>query len=473
MKLATIVQRVKQQFYSIFSGSSGMAGWLGRIQESFSGAWQRNMVVETTQNILAFAAVYSCVTMIAEDIAKLRIMLMEQDENGIWTELTRQSPFLPVLRKPNHYQTRIQFLSQWIVSKLLHGNTYVLKERGANKIVSALYILDARYVLPLVTETGDVYYQITKDYLSGIYENVVVPASEIIHDRCITPWHPLMGVTPIYACGMSATQGIRIQINSEKFFGNMSRPSGQLTSPTTISEITANRFKEEFERNFSGGNLGRLLVTGDGLKYEPMTMAPQDAQLIEQLGWTVADVGRAFKMPGYKLGLEQPPATGIGALKQEYYDQTLQIHVESIELLLDEGLGLTLPPQTGLGTALDIDGLLRMDPVSRADAAKSFVGSATWSPNESRKKENLKPVAGGETPFLQQQNFPLSDFAKRSSKDDPFASGPATATSIHLPAPAPTAATPPPPEPTKDEMAGVSELALAIIKRFTDEIHTT
>jgi phage portal protein BeeE len=53
----------------------------------------------------------------------------------------------------------------------------------------------------------------------------------------ITFWHPLVGVTPIYACGAAATQGSRIQANSAKFFENMSRPSGQLTAPGEISEI--------------------------------------------------------------------------------------------------------------------------------------------------------------------------------------------------------------------------------------------
>jgi phage portal protein BeeE len=31
-----------------------------------------------------------------------------------------------------------------------------------------------------------------------------VPASEIIHDTYITPFHPLIGLSPIYACGLSA-----------------------------------------------------------------------------------------------------------------------------------------------------------------------------------------------------------------------------------------------------------------------------
>ena len=50
----------------------------------------------------------------------------------------------------------------------------------------------------------------------------------------------------------------------------------------------------------------------------------------------------------------------------------------------------------------------------------------------SRQKFNLLPVPGGDTPYLQQQNFSLAALAKRDAKDDPFATGAAPS-----PAPAP------------------------------------
>ena len=55
---------------------------------------------------------------------------------------TESSAFSPVLRRPNRYQNRIQFIAQWVTTKLVHGNTYVLKERDQRGIVTALYILD-------------------------------------------------------------------------------------------------------------------------------------------------------------------------------------------------------------------------------------------------------------------------------------------------------------------------------------------
>jgi len=392
------------------------SSWFSVIQESFAGAWQRNVEVESEQNILAFSAVYSCVSLIANDIAKLRIRLMERDD-AIWEELDAPSPFAPVLRKPNTYQTRQQFMLHWLASKLLYGNTYALKERDQRGIVTSLYVLDPRLVTPLVADNGDVYYQLRRDPLSEVMQDVTIPASEIIHDRMVTLWHPLVGVSPIYACGASATVGVRIQANSSKFFENMSRPSGQLTAPGAISDENAKRLKAEFESNFSGSKIGRLLVTGDGLKYEPMAMPADDAQLIEQLKWTVEDVARAFHVPLYKLGIAQPTLSSVGQLAQDYYSQALQAHIEAIELLLDEGLGLPV----GYGAEFDLDGLLRMDPLSRADRNEKAIRAGYLTPNEARESENLEPVEGGQSPYLQQQNYSLAALAKRDAQADPFA----------------------------------------------------
>jgi len=399
------------------SAVNSTGGWFGLIRESFAGAWQRNIEVDAPREVLAFSAVFACVTIIAADIGKLRIKLVDQDDKGIATEVKIASPFLPVLSKPNRYQTRIKFMEQWVVSKLLYGNTFALKQRDARGIVNTLYILDAQRVTPLVADDGSVYYKLAADHLSQLDEAITVPASEIIHDRMVCLWHPLVGVSPIYACGMSATMGNRIQGNSTKFFDNMSRPSGALSAPGTISDETAGRIKKAWEENYGGSNFGRLAVLGDGLKYEAMTIPAGEAQLIEQLKWTVEDVARCFHVPLFKLGGPEPVRVSVESLNQTYYSDCLQTLIESVEACLDEGLSLP----GGYYTEFDLDGLMRMDTATRYDTKSKAITGGWMSPNEARAAENMQPVAGGESPYLQQQNYSLAALAKRDAKADPFA----------------------------------------------------
>ncbi len=389
----------------------------GFLVEAFGGSWQANLVVESQENLMRVAAVYACIALRARDIAKLRVMLMKRHDDGVWDEVTESSPFLSVLRKPNRFQTRIQFFNYWIVSKLMAGNTYIWKERDNRGVVRALYPLNPAGCHPLVAPDGSVYYRLHAARLAGLQEDVIVPASEIIHDRCMTPWHPLVGVSPLYACGPTATQSIRMQNYSEAFFKNMSRPSGQLTAPGSITDAVAARVKKEFEAGFSGGNLGRMFVSGDGLKFEAFTIPAEQSQLIEQLGWTVEDVARAFGVPLYKIQAGDIPSTdNVGALNQQYLDQTLQEDIESIELLLDEGLELP----GGMCTAMDEDGLMRMDPLGRAEVYDKQVKAGVLAPNEARRKEGRHGVKGGEMPYLQQQNYSLEALAKRDASADPF-----------------------------------------------------
>lgn len=431
--------------------------FLGYIRESFTGAWQKNVTPESQQNILAFSAVYACVSLIASDIAKLRPMLTEDTGKGYSIEVENNTAHINVLEKPNRYQTRIQFLQEWITRKLMYGNAYILKERDQRNVVSALYVLDPRLVKPMISEDGGVYYQLNRDYLTQT-EAITVPASEIIHDRAITLWHPLVGVSPIYACGAAATQGIRIQANSAVFFENMSRPSAMLTYPGKLPTETANSIKDQIEQKYSGSNIGRFLVLGEGPTYKELSIPAEDAQLIQQLGWTIEDVARCFQVPLHKISAVAQRSinyASIGALNQDYYTQTLQIHIEALEILLDEGLGL----QPGRHVTLDLSGLLRLDPAARIDTAAKGVSAAIFSPNEARLSENLPPVTGGESPMIQQQNYSLAALAKRDAQPDPFAT---------TPAPTPDPAAPPAASAPASSAAEGEALALteALIAKF-------
>jgi len=398
-------------------------GLFGVIRESFSGAWQRGVECDARDGLLAFSAVYACISRIASDIAKLPLALVEAAPDGTWPLAVSTSPFWGVLRKPNRYQTRIQFLTVWIVSKMIYGNTYVWKERDARGIVVNLYVLDARRVHALVASDGSVYYQLRMDPLSGLQDGLTVPASEIIHDLMNPLFHPLVGIAPIYACAASATQGNRIQANSATFFQNMSRPSGVLTAPGTIDDVTAKRLKETAETAISGQNIGRLLVAGDGLKYEAMTIPALQAQLIEQLAWTVEDVARAFSVPLYKINAgPNLHNNNVDTLNEQYYSGCLQILMESIELLLDEGCALPV----GYRTQFDLSGLLRMDTTARYEAWNKAVQGGWMSPDEARQRENMSPVPGGDTPYMQQQNWALSQLAKRDILAPPSTPAPQT-----------------------------------------------
>jgi len=383
------------------------------LAEPFLGAWQRNLDIRV-DTVLVYSAVFSCATLIAADIGKLCLRLVQKDSDGIWNEIDNPA-YSPVIRKPNRYQTIIKFVEQWIISKLIHGNTYVLKQRDNRGVVVALYVLDPTRVTPLVTTDGAVYYDLKRDDLSGLKtEQLIVPASEIIHDTMVALYHPLVGVSPIYACGVAALQGLAIQNSSQKFFSNGSSPGGVLTAPGAIADETAARLKAYWDANYTGDNVGKVAVLGDGLKFEKMATNAVDAQLIDQLKWTGETVCSCFHVPAYMVGIGPPPPyANVEPMVQQYYSQCLQSLITNFETSLDEGIGISEKVNgTQYGTEFDVNDLIWMDTATKTEAASK--SSGVLSPNEARKRYfAVGPVDGGESPYLQEQNWPLKMLAGR------------------------------------------------------------
>lgn len=400
---------------------SSRGGWWPWIKEPYSGAWQKNDEW-TLDCVLAHHAVYACITLIANDIGKLRQRLVEQDDDGIWSEVTKESPFKLVLKRPNRYQNQIQFKQWWITSKLIRGNTYALKRRDNRGIVTALYLLDPCRVQVLVAPDGSVYYQLNPDNLSNVDDSgITVPASEIIHDRMNCLFHPLVGVSPIFACGAAANIGLRIQNDSSNFFANGANPGGILMVPGSIPQDKADELKAKWNTNYGGENSGKVAILPDGMKFQPMRMSAVESQLIEQMKWTAEVVCSTFHVPPYMVGIGQMPTyNNVEALNQQYYTQCLQSLIEEYETCMDDGLGLADKIEgTQKGIDLDLDGLLRMDTATNIKTLVEGMKGGLTTTDEARRKLDLKPVKGGDVIFKQQQDFPISLLADRISPDTP------------------------------------------------------
>lgn len=432
--------------------SVGSGGWWPLLREPFPGAWQRNREL-SLDTVAAHHAVYACVTLIANDVGKLRPKLMRRRLDGIWEE-TESPAFSPVLRKPNRFQNHIQFKEWWVTSKLLRGNAYALKERDDRRVVKALYLLDPSRVKVLVAPDGEVLYELSADNLAGVDDTVTVPASEIIHDRMNCLFHPLVGLSPIFASGMAAGLGLNIQTNNADFFSSGSNPSGILIAPEGIDDEEAKALKERWDRMYAGGHSGQVAVLGSGLKFEPLRMNAVDSQMIEHLQWSAETVASTFHVPKFKIGVGQQPTFQNGEiLNQIYYSDCLQSHIEQFELALDEGLGLTEPKAgTLMGVELDLDALLRMDTETKVKSLSEAVGGAIMAPNEARRKMDLKPLKGGDTVYMQQQNYSLAALDARD-RENPLAP---------TPSPSPPTGEAPAPDPDPDPEAKAAERALAI-----------
>ena len=391
----------------------------GYVHEPFAGAWQMNKECWGPQGI--FSAVYACIAIIAGDLSKLPPRIRTQKADGEKIDQPNH-PAALVLNNPNSYQTRVDFWGQFMASALFVGNVYVFLGRDENNVIRSMHILDPRQVRVLLADDGSVFYRIGQERLAELLATDVIPARDILHHRLLTMNHPLVGLSPLYAAGTSAMTGQTIQQNSFSFFANMSRASGVLTSPGKISQELANRLKTEWDQNFKGGSMGRTAVLGEGMKWEPLTISAADAQLIEQLRWSVEDVARCFRVPTYMLtDASKVSFKNAETLARNYYSQTLQYHIESIEARIDQAFGLT----GNTFCEFDLAAMLRMELDARMAAYQTGIQSGVLTINEARKLEELKPMEGGDEPLIQAQYRPLSMAGEPANAPAPPADPPA------------------------------------------------
>lgn len=402
-----------------------VADWRGGwrvISEAFAGAWQRNEEIKVG-DLTCYPTLYACLNRIAQDIGKLPFLLKEEDDKGIW-KVTKNPAYSPVLRNPNSYQTAQQFREAWVLSKLINGNTYVLKQRDERSVVVKLYILDPCRVIPMISENGSVFYQINYDTANNLLpasypaQQLVVPASEIIHDRLNCFHHQLIGVPPLCAAHWPTAKNMKILKSATEFFGNNSQPGGILTAPAGMSQTDAETLKAYWNENYTGTNAGKIAVIGADMKFTPFAMKSADSQLVEQMRYSDEQICQPFGIPPFKIGIGSIPAgMKVDDINQLYYGDALQAHIEAMENLLDDGLKIERP----LGVELDLWPLLRMDLGKQAEVETKLTGGGIKTPNEGRHAFGLEPLEGGDTVYMQQQDFPLDQVRKNKIVDAPAA----------------------------------------------------
>lgn len=394
----------------------------------------RNSII-TFDDIVLSDVLFSCLTMITNDISKLPLNLITTDDDNIQTVVNAKNSYNTLLNKPNDFQNMQQFIATWVSSKLKTGNTYVLKNYVGNTVKS-LFVLDADRVSVAVTRNGEIFYKYRIDTEHNLVElnnsiftendksTVYIPSRFIIHDRFNCLKHPLIGVSPVAACMLAATQNVRIQQFADAFFKNNARPGG-LLAVANLNEDKAKKITEDWKAKFSGGGSGEIAVISDDVKYTDLAnsgMSALDAQLVEQFEMSAKSICRVFHIAPYLIGVgDNQTNNNVETMMQSYYSQTLQTLLESIEMCLSDGLGIGKQSNSNLSVSFDIDSLLRMDNESKVNMLDKAVGAGIMKINEARARLNLPAVTGGDTPYLQQQNYSLEALNKRDSQEDAFA----------------------------------------------------
>jgi HK97 family phage portal protein len=345
--------------------------------------------------------VYACIALIARAVSLCRPQYQEM-KDGRWITIDT-GPIADQLRYPNGVQQFDQLIYNSVAQMETYGESFVLLTIDSSGVVTTQSLLPPGTCSPYMAGS-EVFYSIGEDPLDPASINYMVPARNIIHLRQVCPRNPLIGESPLKAAALAAGLNTALSHNQARFFAQMSRPSGVLSTDLTLTRAQIQELRKAFEDQAAGMNSGGIPILAGGLKFQQMSISSQDAQLVQAQDMSIADIARVYGVPLPLLGAE-PGTASTETLVNHWLSTSLGSLIELVERTYERAFRLNIPTQR---IQLDTDQLVRIDVKSRVEALTKGVQGGIFTPDEARAKESLPSVKGGDQVFLQRQMTPIS-----------------------------------------------------------------
>lgn len=390
-------------------GMGALAEWAGVSRQD--GMNFRTNTVTLAQymdaprgNALGLSATYACVNLLAGTIASLPLMVYRTNK-GVRT-VAYDHPLYYVLHdSPNYDQTAVDFWEFVCAGLELHGNAYAEIEKRANGSVYSLTPIRPD-IVNVARKNGRLVYSWTEDGKA-----IKRDQEQILHIRGFGG-SPTGGASTLTACRQTFSGALAAERAASKTFENGVHTTGVLSSERDLTPDQMKTAADVIEEKYAGAiNAGRPLVLNGGMKWQQISITPEDAQMLETRRFGVEEICRVFGVPPHMIGhTENSTSWGTGLEQQTLGFQkfTLRRRLKRIEQALQKQLMTPADRAQGITIEFNLEGLLRGDSAARSSFYQSGLTNGWMTINEVRALENMPPVDGGDTPRMQMQNVPIT-----------------------------------------------------------------
>ena len=238
---------------------------------------------------MRLASVWSCVKLLSDTVSTLPVDVFRRGER----EPLEPTPL--ILQEPASSSPLHDWLYSVMVSLLLRGNAYAVTtaRSGATLLPSQCELVHPDAVGVQTREDGSVLYRIL---------GKEVDSFDVLHIRAFTMPGSVCGLSPTEYARQSIGAGLAMERFSSAFFGDSATPSGLLTTTDKLGPDQVENLNEQWKAT-QGGKRKTAILTGN-LKWEPITIAPEESQFVESSKLNVAQVARIFGVPPEMIGGE-------------------------------------------------------------------------------------------------------------------------------------------------------------------------
>ena len=376
----------------------------------------------TERSAMQMTAVYACVRILSEAIAGLPLHLYHYKDDGGKEKALKHPLYLLLHDEPNPEMSSFVFRETLMTHLLLWGNAFAQIIRNGKGEVVALYPLMPNKMTVSRDESGQLYYTYQKSQEELPKDNaytVVLHPSDVLHIPGLG-FDGLVGYSPIAMAKNAIGLAIATEEYGAKFFANGATPGGLLEYPGTVKD--PDRVRESWNKGFSGSqNAGKVAILEEGMKYTPISIAPEQAQFLETRKFQINEIARIFRVPPHMVGdLEKSSFSNIEQQSLEFVKYTLDPWVVRWEQSIQRAL-LKPEEKEQYFVKFNLEGLLRGDYQSRMNGYAIGRQNGWMSANDIRELENLDRIPaeeGGDLYLINGNMLPLRHAGAFANIDD-------------------------------------------------------
>lgn len=375
----------------------------------YNGIRSQYLTLKEYKNI-----VYSCINVIAEDVAKYEPIFSKTDPEVQATPI--QHPFAKILDNPRNDVTKYDlFLASQVYLELV-GESYWYVELGEitrkPKTITFMRPDRVRHVYDGDRLAGFVY---TRD--GG--QEIPLDLDEVIFHKRFNPQNPARGIGTVQAGILYIDTDTATSTFQNNFMRNQATPSGVLQVTGSISKEAFKKLKTIWaEQNAGLGNAGKtLFIRAAEAKFEKMGLSIGDIEMGTLRKLTKEDVREMFRVPAQLLGsTEQAGAGGLGRANLEAVEYIFAKRTIDPKLKKwDDVLQMAVRRYYGDDVFVTHKSQIPEDQATLLEEEKA--GADKWiTRNEIRKRRNLEPVQGGDTLYYESTKVPIGTKPQESAK---------------------------------------------------------
>jgi len=353
----------------------------------------------TFDTAMQISAVWAAARLIAETIGSMPFNLYRV-EDGDRIPAENMDLHRVLTKRPNQYQTTVEFWESMALNLTISGNAYAIIQRSGSRIIGLMPVSSSQVETELLKD-GTVIHK----YYQGADVKVYT-------DR--TMWHVklfgngIVGLSPLSYARNSIGIAIAADNRVSAIFSNGAKPSGILTIDKTLTSDQRAQIKANFG-GMESGNEDRLFVLEAGMQYHQISMTPQDIELLNSRRFQIEDIGRFFGVPSILLNQtfgQSSLGSNVYEIVSGFYKLNLRPYLEKLEASILRWL-IDPNDRASYEARFDFDALLRADSKTRTQGYREAINSGQMTPNEARQLEGRPALEGGDQLLIQGAMIPI------------------------------------------------------------------